>query len=174
MGYTGRVPHVFRASVERTVRCPFSVAHEYAAEFFREAESSGIEVQVPLRDFFVGLPGRARRPVKLVFARHPDETEGGRAHDALKVEWTAGTRLLPDFHGTVRLRIASVEETSITLEGAWRAPLGLLGWAFTFIVGRRIAKSTMRDLLDRLAEALERREQTFRHEGRRAGSGITA
>jgi hypothetical protein len=168
------VPHVFRASVERTVRCPFSVAHEYAAEFFREAETSGIEVHVPLRDFFVGLRGRVRRPVKLVFAHHPDETEGGRGHDALMVEWTAGTRLLPDFHGTVRLRIATVDTTNITLEGAWRPPFGLVGRAFNAVIGRRIAKATMRDLLDRLAEALERREQTFRHEGRRDSSGITA
>jgi hypothetical protein len=169
------VPHVFRASVERTVRCPFSVAHEYAAQFFREAESSGIEVQVPLRDFFVGLRGRVRRPVKLVFAHHPDETEGGRAHDALQVDWTAGTRLLPEFHGTIRLRIATVDETRLTLEGTWRLPLGPLGWAFNAVLGQRIATSTMRDLLDRLAEALERREQTFRHEGRRAdSSGITA
>jgi hypothetical protein len=169
------VPHVFRASVQRTVRCPFSIAHEYAAEFFRKAESSGIEVQVPLCDFFVGLRGRVRRPVKLVFAHHPDETEGGRAHDALKVDWTAGTRLLPDFHGTVRLRIATVDTTSITLEGAWRVPFGLLGRAFNAVIGRRIAKATMRNLLDRLADALERREQTFRHEGRPAdSSGITA
>jgi hypothetical protein len=168
------VPHVFRASVERTVRCPFSAAHEYASEFFREAETSGIEVQVPLRDFFVALRGRVRRPVKLVFAHHPDETEAGRVHDALMLYWTAGTRLLPDFHGTLRLRIETVDQTRIALEGAWRAPLGWLGWAFTVVAGRRIAKSTMRDLLDRLAEALERREQTFRHEGRRAGSGITA
>jgi hypothetical protein len=169
------VPHVFRASVERTVRCPFSVAHEYAAEFFREAETSGIEVHVPLRDFFVGLPGRARRPVTLVFAHHPDETEAGRAHDALMVHWTAGTRLLPDFHGTLRLRIATVEQTSITLEGAWRLPFGPLGWAFNLVLGHRIATSTMKDLLKRVAEALERREQTFRHEGRREeSSGITA
>jgi len=168
------VPHVSRASVERTVRCPFSVAHEYAAEFFREAESSGIEVRVPLRDFFLGLRGQVRRPVKLVFARHPDETEEGRLHDALLVEWTAGTRSLPDFHGTVRLRIATVDTTGITLEGAWRPPFGPLGRAFNLVVGRRIATATMRDLLDRLVTALERREETYRHEGRHAeSSGIT-
>jgi hypothetical protein len=169
------VPHVFRASVERTVHCPFSVAHEYAAEFFREAESSGIELQVPLRDFFVGLRGGIRRPVRLVFAHHPDDTEGGRVHDALMVEWTAGTRLLPHFHGTVRLRIATVDTTRITLEGAWRLRFGLLGRVFHAVIGRRIVKATMRDLLGRLADALERREQTFRHEGRRVdSSGITA
>jgi hypothetical protein len=128
-----------------------------------------------LHDFFVGLRGRVRRPVKLVFAQHPDETEGGRAHDALTVDWTAGTRLLPDFHGTVRLRIATVESTAITLEGAWRLPFRLLGRAFNALIGRRVAKATMGDLLDRLVDALELREQTFRHEGRPAdSSGITA
>ncbi len=169
------MPYVSRATVERIVRCPFSVAHDYAAEFFRQAEVSGIEVHVPLRDFVVGLRGRVRRPVKLFFAHHPDETEDGRVHDALMVEWSAGTRLLPDFHGTVRLRIETVDTTRIRLEGAWIVPFGLLGLVFNVVVGRRIAKSMMRDLLDRLGDALERREQTFRHEGHGAeGSGITA
>jgi hypothetical protein len=168
VGYTEKVPAVSRASVERIVRCPFSVAYDYAVEFFRQAESD-IVVRVPLRDFLYGLRGGVARPVRLVFARHPDDTEPGRVHDAILVEWSAGTRLLPDFHGTLRMRIETVDTTRVILEGAWRPPLGLLGRIFEVVAGRRIAIATMRDLLDRLAEAMERREQTFRHEGRSGG-----
>ncbi|GAC1660171.1 MAG: hypothetical protein NVS4B13_08270 [Candidatus Elarobacter sp.] len=150
-----------RVVVDRLVRCPFSVAHEYAEDFFRDYAEGGAEVRVPLRDF-VSLGGRLRRPVRVVFDRSPDQLEAGRGHDALEVHWTAGTRLFPEFHGSVRLRIASVEETRLTLEGAYRPPFGPAGAVFDTLAGRRIARATMRDLLDRLCDAMERRESAFR------------
>ena len=146
--------------MERVAHCPFSVAHEYAEDFLRDAERS-VEVKVPLRDFIAGLPGAARAPVQMVFALHPDEAESGRLHDALAIEWHAGTRLFPLFHGTLRLRIASVEMTRLTFEGAYRPPLGTFGVVFDALIGRRIARATMREMLDRIAAALERREQEF-------------
>jgi hypothetical protein len=159
---------VTRVVVERVAACPFSVAHDYAEEMLRDAERS-VDVRVPLRDFVVGLRGSVRRPVKLVFALHPDETEDGRLHDALLIEWRAGTRLLPHFHGTLRLRIASVDHTRLTFEGAYRPPGGWFGIVFDVVLGRWIARSTMRDLLDRVAHGLEAREQAYR-EGLLAGT----
>ncbi len=151
---------VSRVLVERVVRCPFSVAHEYAEAFLHDAERE-VEVRVPLRDFVHSLPGQAHTPVKLVFALHPDDTETGRGHDAMLVEWRAGTRLFPDFHGTLRLRIASVETTRLTFEGAYRPPFGPPGVVFDAVIGRRIAEATMRDLLERIGDALEARELAF-------------
>src|SRR5581483_9784846 len=78
-GYDDGVRRVSRLIVERVARCPFSVAHEYAEDFLRDAERS-VEVKVPLRDFIAGLPGAARAPVKMVFALHPDDQESGRLH----------------------------------------------------------------------------------------------
>ena len=159
-GYDDDVRRVSRLIVERVARCPFSVAHEYAEDFLRDAERS-VEVKVPLRDFIAGLPGAARAPVKMVFALHPDDQESGRLHDALAIEWHAGTRLFPLFHGTLRLRIASVESTRLTFEGAYRPPLGLFGSVFDAVLGRRIARATMSEMLERIAVALERREKEF-------------
>ena len=161
---------VSRIEVERVVRCPFSVAHDYAADFLRDAERE-VDVRFPLRDLAGILRGTMRKPVKLVFALHPDETDDGRVHDAMLVEWRAGTRLLPDFHGTLRLRIASVETTLLTLEGAYRPPFGPAGRIFDAAAGRRIALATMRDLLDRIGDALERREAEYRAS---SASGSTA
>ena len=159
-GYGTGVRRVSRIVVETVARCPFSVAHDYAEDFLRDAERS-VEVHVPLRDFITGLPGAARAPVKMVFALHPDEAESGRLHDALAIEWHAGTRLFPLFHGTLRLRIASVDSTRLTFEGAYRPPLGLVGLVFDRVLGRRIARATMRELLDRISAALERREEEY-------------
>lgn len=167
------VPAVSRIVVERTARCPFSVAHDYAKDFFRDAERA-IDVRVPLRDVLYGMRGHVRKPVRLIFALHPDDTEDGRVHDAMLVEWHAGTRLFPNFHGTLRLRIASVDSTHLTFEGAYRAPFGRVGRAFDLVAGRRIAKATLRDLLERIAIALEAREAAFRAEPSSGRSGITA
>lgn len=157
------MPVISRVSVERLVQVPFSVAHDYAADFFREA-GRDVEVRVPLRDLFWAGRGRFRRSVRLVFALHPDETDRGRIHDAMLIEWTAGTRLFPDFHGTLRLRIATVESTLLALEGCYRPPLGRPGLLFDRLVGRRIARATMRELLERVALAMERRELDYRAE----------
>ncbi|HEX3468577.1 MAG TPA: hypothetical protein VHT05_10905 [Candidatus Elarobacter sp.] len=159
---------VSRVVVERVVKCPFGVAHDYAQEYLEGAERE-ITVRVPLRDFFRSLPGQSHKPVKLVWALHPDETETGRGHDAMLVEWHAGTRLFPNFHGTLRLRIDTVDTTRLTFEGAYRAPMGRLGRVFDAVLGKAIARATMLQLLHRIGDALERREAEFTaSQGRRA------
>lgn len=168
------MPVISRVSVERLVQVPFAIAHDYAEDFFRAAERN-IEVRVPLRDLFWAVRGKFRRPVRLVFSRHLDETDEGRAHDEMRIAWTAGTRLFPDFHGTLRLRIDSVESTLLTLEGSYRAPFGAPGLLFDRALGRRIARTTMRELLERVALAMERRELDYRAEdAARPASGSRA
>jgi hypothetical protein len=149
-----------RVAVERIVRCPFSVAHDYAEDFFADA-SRGVELHVPLRDL-----GRLRRPVRLIAERRPDEHDPGRLHDALEIDWTAGTHFFPDFRGTLRLRIDSVETTRLSLEGTYQPPFGAFGRVFDLVAGRRIARATLSDLLRRLGDAMEAREVEFR-----AGAG---
>jgi hypothetical protein len=153
-----------RVVVESVVRCPFSVAHDYAEDFFARAER-GIEFHVPLRDIAPTRGGRLRRPVQLVAQRVPDEHEPGRAHDAMEIDWTAGTRFFPDFHGALRLRIESVDHTRLTLEGTYQPPFGAFGRVFDLLLGRRIARATMRELLRRLSDAMEQREAKFRTDG---------
>ncbi len=167
------VSSVARVAVERVVRCPFSVAHDYAEDFFADA-ARGVEMRVPLRDLVPTAGGHLRRPVRLVAERRPDEHEPGRAHDALEIDWTAGTRFFPDFRGTLRLRIASVETTRLSLEGTYQPPFGPFGLIFDMVAGRRIARATMHDLLRRLGEAMEAREVEFRASAPPGSSGITA
>ena len=157
-----------RVIVERVVQCPFSVAHDYAEDFFAHA-SRGVELYVPVRDF-----GRLRRPVRLIAERRPDEDEPGRVHDQLDIDWSAGTHFFPDFRGTLRLRIESVETTRLSLEGCYEPPFGPLGLVFDAVAGRRIARATMSELLQRLGNAMEAREAEFRAGAAPGASGITA
>ena len=145
---------------QRVVRCPFSVAHDYAEEFFKDAHA-GMDMRVPLRDLIPGAGFHARHKVRLVFNRRPDEGDAGRAHDLLVLGWRAQSRLFPDFRGGLSLRIASVDETRLTLEGTYDPPFGPLGGIFDLLLGRRLARSTMRDLLRRLGAAMEAREEEY-------------
>ena len=150
-----------RVAVERVVRCPFSVAHDYAEDFLRDA-AGGVELHVPVRDFAPTRGGHLRQRVRLVAERLPDEHEHGRIHDALEIHWIAGTRFFPEFRGVLRLRIESVEATRLTLKGTYQPPFGAPGRVFDLIVGRRIARATLSDLLRRLGDAMEQREAKFR------------
>lgn len=149
--------------VDRVCRCPFSVAHEYAEDFLSETASAGAVIRVPLRDFIPSLRrGGLRQPVRMRFNRSADDADMGRSHDSLEVHWVAQTRLFPDFHGTLRFRIESVDETRLTLEGTYHPPLATFGRIFDAVIGRRIARASLRDLLDELCGAMARREEEFR------------
>jgi len=129
------------------------MAQEYASEFFRPVEAHASETQVGL--------AALRRDVMFTYASHADIVEHGRSHDELRVQWTSGTRLLPDFRGTVRFRIEG-DRTRVLVDGSYVPPFGALGTAFDRIVGRLIARASMRDLANRLAAYLTEREAAWR------------
>jgi len=63
---------------------------------------------------------------------------------------------LPDFHGVLRFRIESMK-TRVILNGEYQPPLGRIGVVFDRLIGRWLALATSRDILNRLAQALETR-----------------
>jgi hypothetical protein len=139
--------------------CPFSIAQEYAFDYFRSAEAGHdeAEIRVPIRF----LPTVIRRRVALRFGIHTDDTEPGRTHDEIRVRWSSGTRLLPAFHGTVRLRIAG-PATRVLVDGEYHAPFGVVGRVFDGVVGAYIARASVDDLAHRIALYLEERERAWR------------
>lgn len=157
---------------ERTVMaeahaaCPFSIAQEYASDYLRRAETGHeeAEIRVPLRL----LHWLLRRRVGLTFGIRPDAAEAGRGHDEIRVRWSAGTAFLPDFHGTVRLRIAGIA-TRVLVDGSYTAPLGPLGRLFDGVLGTHMARASVCDLSSRIASYLEAREKDWR--ARISGSG---
>ena len=146
-------------SVSTLADCPFSVAAEYAQEYLRNAEAGGAEsaVRVP---WFPLLPALAHR-VRIRFGLHADVSEPGRRHEEIRLKWSSGSRLLPNFRGTVSFRIEA-PRTRILIDGAYDAPFGALGRCFDAMIGRRIARASLQDLADRLAEYLARREREWR------------
>jgi hypothetical protein len=146
-------------TAEMTASCPFSIAQEYASDYFRSAESGHeeAEIRVPIRF----LPTVIRRRVQLRFGIHSDGTEAGRTHDEIRVRWSSGTWLLPEFHGTVRLRIAGLA-TRVLVDGSYHAPFGVIGRVFDNLVGAHISRASVSDLAHRIAVYLEEREKEWR------------
>jgi hypothetical protein len=141
-------------------KCPFSVAQDYATDYLRRAQAGSSEAQIRVPLGF--LPAALHRRVAITFGLHFDVVEAGRAHDEIRVRWTAGTPVLPDFRGTLRFRIASGTSTTITLDGTYRVPFGQLGAWFDRLAGSRIAQSSAADLTARIARALERDQRDWR------------
>jgi hypothetical protein len=139
--------------------CPFSIAQEYAIDYLRRAEggSKEAEIHVPIRL----LPALVRHRVAVTFGLHIDVAEAGRPHDEIRMRWTAGTPLLPDFRGTLRFRIAG-QGTDVFVEGRYRVPFGRLGRLFDRLIGCHIARASLGDLARRLADALESNERAWR------------
>lgn len=146
-------------TVTALAECPFSIADEYAQEYLRNAEAGGAEslVRVP---WFPWLPAFAHR-VRMSFGVHADMSEPGRRHDEISVRWSSGSRLLPNFRGTICFRIDATR-TRVLVEGSYDAPLGVLGRCFDNVIGKRIARASLQDLADRLATFLEQRERAWR------------
>ena len=139
--------------------CPFSIAEEYAVDYLRRAQAHEVEaeVRVPIRF----LPTFVHWRMAVTFCLHRDIREAGRRHNEIRVRWVSGTPLLPEFHGTVRLRIAG-SGTLVLVEGSYRAPFDGLGRLFDQLVGSHIARSSVRDLTHRIARSLEARERDWR------------
>jgi hypothetical protein len=150
-----------RVTAEVTADCPFSVAEEYAQAFLQSAQADTGEfaMRVPIRF----LPGFVRHRVTMTFELHVDLAERGRKHDEIDVRWKAGTPFLPDFCGTVRFRIAGVRML-VRVDGAYRAPFGLIGELFDALVGAHIAHASATDFAARIGSYLEVRQRSWRAE----------
>jgi hypothetical protein len=138
---------------EILANCPFSIASDYASAYFKDAErgSKGAVLHAGPLHFRVTIRSGLRT----------DVTEPGRAHDEILLHWSAGTPWLPDFVGTLRMRIEN-SNTRLLVDGSYAPPGGALGALFDAIAGRRIARSTCDGVLRRIARALEDRELLWR------------
>jgi hypothetical protein len=83
-----------------------------------------------------------------------------RTHDgsvALALRWEAtgsGGDLFPALDADIKLTPAGAEASLLTLDGAYRPPLGALGAALDTMILHRVATSTARSLLSQIAESI--------------------
>ena len=146
-------------AVAAIANCAFSIADDYAAEFLRAAERGGPEATIAAPWPFPSPAPHHR--VALSFGLHLDMVDGGRQHDEVRLHWKSRSVLLPDFHGTLRFGIAD-RRTNVFLDGSYISPLGPAGRIFDRLIGARIAKASLQDLVNRIAGYLGERELAWR------------
>ncbi len=161
MAQTDGSPRTTHVIVEAMAACPFSMAEVYATEYLRAAEEHGIQATIGVTGAFpISL---LRHRVALAFGVHSDLADHGRLHDEMRIHWSSGVRLLPDFHGSIRFRI-DANRTRVVVDGSYAPPLGTAGRLFDRAFGGIIARASMQDLADRIAAYLTQREAQWRRE----------
>ncbi len=146
-------------SAEAEAVCPFSIAQDYALDFLVVAAAGGAEsdIRVPLRF----LPVSLHHKVLLKFAVHEDDADAGRPHKEIRLRWSAGSPMLPNFCGTVRFRIHAAN-TRVLVAGSYTAPFATAGRIFDAVIGRTVAVAGVTDLARRIAMYLETRQTAWR------------
>lgn len=84
------------------------------------------------------------------------DVEGGTATVPIRWGPAGHQRLLPTFDGELVLRADGSGRTDVELHGAYRVPLGpVVGRFGDTLVGRRVARQSLRELLDHTARRLD-------------------
>ena len=155
-----------RIDATATANVPF----RHAAEFLRRPPLGMFGEHVPgagpphryRTHLSVEAPGRLEVvhevDVEVVAVRSaPDQIE-------VTLRWspTGGTALLPSFTGTLSGAPTTDARTHLSLSGSYGVPLGPVGRFGDGVVGKRLARNSLDDLLDRLARRLESLTSTAR------------
>jgi hypothetical protein len=143
------------------VSCPSYYALRHAERYFSIHRRGVAPDTISLRVDFsrLKLPGatEARHDVhvKYELSGKPGELQ------ELRLSWDPDDAMVPRFAGTLRCS-EDDGETILTLDGAYKPPLGVAGAAFDLVAGRHIASATMRALLEDMKRFIESDFQTAR------------
>jgi len=143
--------------VNRAVKCPVAQAPQFLEKFFAEHavdDAAVLALRVPI--VLPGLP--TLMLARDCVVRLTPVRRRGAMIASYSVNWEpiAGGPF-PCFSGTISLPNADdYESCRVALDGTYEPPLGALGEVFDRTLGRAIAESTGRDLLDRIGMFIER------------------
>jgi hypothetical protein len=144
----------------RSVEVPISRAPEYVGRYINDVATAGLgrivlSVKIPLER--LGFD-RCIEISKAVSVSFTPALERNSLNALTAISWQPdGNGPLPNFNGTVGVEPDARDSSccSLTLDGEFDPPLGLIGDAFEAIVGRHIARQTARTLLDEMAVMME-------------------
>jgi hypothetical protein len=146
---------VREVAISIPVKAPRGFALAFLNTYVQDrATDSGeprFRLRVPLKHFAGGA--RFERDV----AMHVDwiPKEPGEA-TRLSISWTPiGSRLFPGFDGTIEAFPDAAECCTLTMTGRHHAPPGVAGNIFAAVMGDRIARASMDDLLRFFRGAIE-------------------
>ncbi|HEV2413238.1 MAG TPA: hypothetical protein VGX27_00410 [Candidatus Dormibacteraeota bacterium] len=137
--YTVHVPHPIEDCVAAVARSPQTWFPDFAG-----ADKAAVGIDV------AGIPFRKRVSVLMgSLTREGDWAE-------VEISWSAeGPKaLFPVFHGKVQLAPVDSSVTRLSVSGMYEPPLGRLGSELDDAVMHRVAKATVKELAESIADRL--------------------
>jgi hypothetical protein len=137
------------------VRCPYNRAQHYLAESIAARAASGEKSLLTLTVLGPGL--ELIKDVVVTFGAAVDPMH---FDEPWKIHWEPQHGPYPEFDGELTVRADEDYSSSLLeLRGTYRPPGGVLGAAFDWALGARIATATARALLKRVGDEMEQRYQ---------------
>ena len=144
--YFEEIPLPYEAAEQAFTHQPETLLRRLAGEADHNGEQ--LEVEVGFRT----PGGRVRRTVELIVGE-PMQVSGRLL---VPIEWKPlhGHHLLPGLEGDLELGGLGPQRTQIALSARYQPPLGALGSAADRALLHRVAEATIRDFVQRLAQAI--------------------
>lgn len=137
------------------VRCPYHLAQRYLADTVEPRAGSGAPGRL---DLSVSAPGIVL--TKTVVATFAADADPMHFDQPWRVHWKPQAGPYPEFDGELTVRADETYQSSLLeLRGSYRPPGGIIGAAFDWAAGARIATATARELLERIGSKMEARYQ---------------
>jgi len=137
----------------RIVRCPYNLAQRYLAQSIGSRAASGEAGPLTLS---LAVPGGAlTKDVVVTFGAAVDPMH---FDEPWHIHWKPQEGPYPEFDGVLTVRAdEDYESSQLELKGSYRPPGGVLGAAFDWALGSRIATATAQTLLARVGAGMEAR-----------------
>lgn len=102
----------------------------------------------------LGSGGSLEQTVAVAIGQVTGDGHGGAVID-LSWEPTGRERILPSFHGTLCIGESETSGSRLTISGAYRIPLGPVGRFGDTVLGRRVARDSLSEVVSRIARRID-------------------
>jgi hypothetical protein len=146
------VPNVRELAVSAEVKAPSGFAVAFLNTYVRDL-GEGRDAIIPLRYTIKQLAGLTLERDVTVRVEYLPGPDGGAAQ--LNVAWEPDMSLFPSFNGTLQTESTGDCTCMMTIAGTYDAPGGVAGQLFDAVLGVRIARGTIEELLEQFRGAVE-------------------
>ena len=142
--------HVVKASIaeRQRVACPAGAAAVFLERDFELQHSDRQCVSLHVRVPLLGLLSLDKEVTVFLAPAHTGDDY------AMRVAWEPAGGPFPRFRGTLRVVPVGDETAFLELAGEYEPPGGAAGFLFDRLLGRRVARATVRDLLARIGRSV--------------------
>jgi hypothetical protein len=134
------------------VKAPSGFALAFLNTYVSDFRGAGGASRMPMRYTITQLAGLTLERDVSVRVEYLPQPKGA-AH--LRVAWEPDASLFPSFKGTLHAESSGARSCMLSIVGTYDVPGGVAGELFDAVIGLRIARGTLEQLLERFRDAIE-------------------